>query len=212
MRLGGHGLTSSTLQRLLARAVMSQTSRCLGSVSRMNELSAAIGLVQLEKLYDWNEKRRALTLTYAACLREPAPASSLPSPQIECHATPHSCRSSYTTSYADREQVIEQLRADGIQTIHYPPVHALSLYARPVPRRASAANRGVRFARADFAAASQDGRGRRRARRTVAGQEVWLVEPRHAVMTIRNRTSSCSKAPGICIGTRHSSRSSTFCL
>ena len=132
MRLArGHGLTSSTLQRLLARAVTYDVPM-LGYNYRMNELSAAIGLVQLEKLYDWNEKRRALTLTYAACLQEHCPSVILAfsTNRMSCHHI----LPVVLPSYADREQVMEQLRADGIQTtIHYPPVHALSLYQDRFP-------------------------------------------------------------------------------
>jgi dTDP-4-amino-4,6-dideoxygalactose transaminase len=127
----GHALSSSTLQRLLARAV-SYDVPVLGYNYRMNELNAAIGLVQLGKLDGWNETRRALTLAYAACLQEHCPDVILAfsTNRMSCHHI----LPVVLPGDANREQVIERLRGEGIQTtIHYPPVHSLSLYRERCP-------------------------------------------------------------------------------
>ena len=76
-------------------------------------------------------------------------------------------------SYADREQVMEQLRADGIQTtIHYPPVHALSLYQDRFPDVHLPLTEEFASRELTLPLHPRDGRGRRRARRTVAGQSL----------------------------------------
>lgn len=127
----GHGLTSSTMQRLLARALTYDVTM-LGYNYRMDELSAAIGLVQLAKLPSWNEKRRALTELYTARLQEHCPdvIRAFSTSRLSCH---HILPVILPT-HADRQHVIQQLRADEIQTtIHYPPVHMLSLYRDRFP-------------------------------------------------------------------------------
>jgi len=127
----GHGLTTSTLQRLIARAATYDVAM-LGFNYRMNELSAAIGLVQLGKLAAWNEKRRSLARTYAGALRECCPQVVLPfsENQLSCHHI----LPVVLPVHAGRERVMEDLRAAEIQTtFHYPPVHLLSLYRERFP-------------------------------------------------------------------------------
>lgn len=122
----GHGLTSSTIHRLLARAVTYDVTM-LGYNYRMNELNAAIGLVQLGKLYDWNERRRALTKAYETCLQEHCPEVTMAfsTNRVSCHHI----LPVVLPSGVDRDRVIGELRDNEIQTtIHYPPVHTLSLY------------------------------------------------------------------------------------
>ena len=61
-------MTSSTLDRARGRAVGYDVVEC-GHNFRMDELRAAMGLVQIERLLGWNETRRELTRHY----REPSP-------------------------------------------------------------------------------------------------------------------------------------------
>jgi dTDP-4-amino-4,6-dideoxygalactose transaminase len=127
----GHGLSSSTRERLLAR-VVSYDVTVLGYNYRMNELNAAIGLVQLGKLYEWNEKRRVLTSAYETYLHQYCPEVTMAfsTNRISCH---HILPIVLPVD-ADREWVIDEMREGKIQTtIHYPAVHTLSLYRERFP-------------------------------------------------------------------------------
>ncbi|MCW3474794.1 DegT/DnrJ/EryC1/StrS aminotransferase family protein [Rhodovastum sp. RN2-1] len=130
-QLRAHGLTSSTVQRLRGQAV-SYDVTMLGYNYRMDELSAAIGLVQLGKLDQWNKKRRMLAHLYRDLLEERCPDVLLPFP--EERTTSHHIMPIVLPSAIDRQRVIGILRSDGIQTtIHYPPIHCLSWYRNNTP-------------------------------------------------------------------------------
>ncbi len=123
-RLGrGHGMTTSTVQRLNGQGTYDVTM--LGFNYRMTELNAALGLVQLGKLSGWNARRKALSLMYkqlliGSSIDAPFPSQSLSTHHIFPVLLPES---------ADRGLVIAALRQDGIQTsFHYPPIHLLSWY------------------------------------------------------------------------------------
>ncbi len=127
----GHGLTSSTLQRLIARATTYDVT-LLGYNYRMTELNAALGLVQLAKLASWNEKRRALARVYEEELREHCPTVVLPfsGNRLSCHHI----LPVLLPAPDMRDAVMEQLRQAGVQTtFHYPPIHLLSLYQDRFP-------------------------------------------------------------------------------
>ena len=62
-QMRGHGMTTGTFQRYASRSVGYDVTM-LGYNYRMDELRAAIGLVQLKKLTQWNDKRKALTECY----------------------------------------------------------------------------------------------------------------------------------------------------
>jgi dTDP-4-amino-4,6-dideoxygalactose transaminase len=104
----------------------------LGYNYRMDELRAAIGLVQIKKLKRWNEKRKALTCKYRQTLQGHCPEVCVPFAARD--------NSSYhimpivLPPHADRQSVIARLRGHEIQTtIHYPPVHQLSFYRNLFP-------------------------------------------------------------------------------
>lgn len=127
----GHGLTSSTLQRLIARATTYDVTM-LGYNYRMSELNAALGLVQLAKLEGWNEKRRALARVYAEELRAHCPDLVLPFSQNRPSC--HHILPVLLPAQGMRHQVMERMREAGIQTtFHYPPIHLLSLYRERFP-------------------------------------------------------------------------------
>lgn len=127
----GHGMTATTIDRLIARSVTYDVP-ILGFNYRMTELNAAIGLVQLSKVGGWNESRRALTRAYAELLRECCPDVALPFSENRlscCHILPV-----LLPPGVFRERVMESLRCADIQTsFHYPPVHQLSLYRQRFP-------------------------------------------------------------------------------
>jgi dTDP-4-amino-4,6-dideoxygalactose transaminase len=128
-RLGrGHGMTTSTVQRLKGQGTYDVAT--LGFNYRMTELNAALGLVQLAKLAAWNERRQHLSQLYrrlllGSGLEVPFAAHSLSTFHIFPVLLPES---------ADRQHVIAALREDGVQTsFHYPPIHLLSWYRDRYP-------------------------------------------------------------------------------
>lgn len=127
----GHGMTSSTFQRLTSRTPTYDVTM-LGFNYRLDEFRAAIGLVQLRKLNDWNEKRRRLVSLYRRLIAERCPEITVPfaadRPSVH-HIIPV-----LLPEAADRQVVVDSLREVGIQsTIHYPPVHLLTLYREMCP-------------------------------------------------------------------------------
>jgi len=124
IRLGrGHGMTTSTIQRLNGHGIYDVAS--LGFNYRMTELNAAIGLVQLGKLGGWNSHRRSLSEQYKRILR----GSGIVTPFEKQILSTHHIFPVLLPESADRGHVIAALRRDGIQTsFHYPPIHLLSYY------------------------------------------------------------------------------------
>ena len=104
----------------------------LGYNYRMDELRAAMGLVQLGHLTAWNERRRVLTARYAEGLAADCPTILVPSLQ-GCDSA-HHIMPVVLPAEADRDRIIASMRSDGIQTsIHYPPVHDFSFYRSRLP-------------------------------------------------------------------------------
>ncbi len=129
-QLRNHGMTSSTLQR--RDGLASYDVPMLGYNYRMDELRAAIGLVQLGKLSGWNKKRTSLTRTYEIMLKEYCPEIGLTFDGSRLSA--HHILPTILPKGADRQRIMAMLREAGIQTtIHYPPVHLLSLYRDQFP-------------------------------------------------------------------------------
>jgi dTDP-4-amino-4,6-dideoxygalactose transaminase len=135
-QMRGHGMTSGTFQRLSSRTA-SYDVTMLGYNYRMDELRAALGLTQLERLAPWNEKRKRLTLQYRQSISERCPKIGVPFAKQDV-------ASNYMSAYhimpivlprgADRQSVVDALRDAEIQTtIHYPPVHLFSLYRSRFP-------------------------------------------------------------------------------
>ncbi|MDW6020572.1 DegT/DnrJ/EryC1/StrS family aminotransferase [Mesorhizobium sp. BAC0120] len=104
----------------------------LGFNYRMDEMRAAIGLVQLQSLQEWNEIRRILVVLYRRLIAKHCPAVTIPfsEPRTSAyHIMPILLPGSVT-----RQDIIDDLRARQIQTtIHYPPVHQLTLYRELFP-------------------------------------------------------------------------------
>lgn len=122
----GHGLTTGTFQRLNSRTPTYDVTM-LGFNYRMDEMRAAVGLVQLSHLPEWNETRRALTRLYRSLLRAECPEVSLPFE--DGRLSVHHIMPVLLPASADRQAVIDALAERGIQTtIHYPPAHRLSFY------------------------------------------------------------------------------------
>ena len=125
--LRSHGMTSLTLDRHKGRAITYDVAEP-GLNYRMDEIGAAIGTVQLDKLPAGNVRRAELTARY----RENLAGSSVEMPFL---ALPPDAVSAFhilpvlLPAGCDRVAVIESLKAKGIQSsIHYPPFWGFSGY------------------------------------------------------------------------------------
>ncbi|WP_428493611.1 DegT/DnrJ/EryC1/StrS family aminotransferase [Rhodopila sp.] len=130
-RARAHGMTSTTSERLNARAA-SYDVLSLGYNYRMSELNAALGLAQLPKLAARNAKRRLIVQTYAEAFGKRPSGLRLP---LLGHApSAHHLFPVVLPQHADRSTVMSSLYEQGIQTtIHYPPIHQLTWFRQHCP-------------------------------------------------------------------------------
>jgi dTDP-4-amino-4,6-dideoxygalactose transaminase len=124
--LRSHGMTSMTLDRHQGHAYSYDVVE-LGYNYRMTEMAAALGILQLRKLPDANEKRRVLIELYMAKLKDvdgfSIPFRDYPRPS-SYHLFPV-----LLNRIVNREKFMELLKKEGIQSsIHYPPIHTFSYY------------------------------------------------------------------------------------
>ncbi len=132
MRLSrSHGMSSLTWDRHRGHS-LSYDVTTLGYNYRIDEMRAALGLVQLGKLPAANSRRRELTRLYREKLQE-IPGLTLPFAALlensACHLLPV-----VLPPGADRPAFMAALGEKGIQTsIHYPPIHRFSHYRRLWP-------------------------------------------------------------------------------
>ena len=125
-RLRAHGMTTGTLERHRGHA-WSYDVTALGYNYRMNEIQAAMGLVQLARLPEWNARRRELSSLYRACMAEHLPEVRIPF--SAAHETAAHLLPAILPEGTDRQRIMDGLRKQGIQSsIHYPPVHGFSYY------------------------------------------------------------------------------------
>ena len=118
--LRSHGMTTLTLDRHKGRAITYDVSQS-GLNYRMDEMRAAIGSVQLDKLPAGNARRGELTERYRSNLR--GSAVSIPFGEQASNATSvYHILPVLLPENADRIAVIGALKEKGIQSsIHYPP-------------------------------------------------------------------------------------------
>ncbi len=97
----------------------------LGYNMRTTDLNAAVGLVQLNKLQDWNAKRRE-NAAYLSTGLEKAPDVVTPKTREGCEHIFHQ----YTIRIPNRDEAARKLREKGVGVgIHYPtPIHQQPLY------------------------------------------------------------------------------------
>ena len=146
--LRSHGMTTLTWQRHQGHASAYDVVES-GFNYRLDELRAALAIVQLGRLEEANRARKEHVLRYRAKLdrvegitfpfREPD--------RIENAA--HHLAVAMLPEGLDREAVRRTLHEEGIQTsVHYPPIHRFTAYAevgarRPLPRTEQVAGRIV---------------------------------------------------------------------
>ncbi len=125
--LRSHGMTTLTLDRHKGRAISYDVAQP-GLNYRMDEMRAALGLVQLRKLPQNNQQRGELVQRYGDLL---ADVKGVSVPFLEMH----DIEASYhifpilLDASIDRIAVIEALKKDGIQSsIHYPSFREFTAY------------------------------------------------------------------------------------
>ena len=127
-QLRTHGMSTDTLKRYKGYAHTYQVNM-LGFNYRMDELRAAIGLVQLAHLKGWNQKRYELSVIYRQLICTYFDEVLIPfnsGHQTAAHLLPV-----LLPDQVSREKVILFLRNKGIQSsIHYPPIHKFTYYKK----------------------------------------------------------------------------------
>jgi dTDP-4-amino-4,6-dideoxygalactose transaminase len=124
--LRSHAMTASTLDRDRGRAVGYDVIAC-GYNFRMDELRAALGLVQIERLPAWNRTRVELMAHYRWLLSDQVPEVCVP-------FDPHHLTSGHIMPIvlperSDRAAIMASMRAARVQTsVHYPAIHQFAYY------------------------------------------------------------------------------------
>ena len=131
--LRSHGMSTLTLDRHRGRAVSYDVEQ-VGLNYRMDEMRAALGLIQLDKLVEGNKARLNLTRKYRELLASTSVRVAFQdTPLTEKHA--YHILPALLPEGIERMEVIEHLKQQGIQTsIHYPPFWDFTAYqnmARP---------------------------------------------------------------------------------
>lgn len=105
----------------------------LGGKFNLTDVNAVIGLMQLERLADFQARRTALAQRYFAALADGAAADmglQLPSADFK-HSNWHMFQVVLPLAAlrTDRADIMAALKARGIGTgVHYPPIHLFALY------------------------------------------------------------------------------------
>jgi dTDP-4-amino-4,6-dideoxygalactose transaminase len=97
---------------------------------RIDEIRAAMGRVQLQKLAANNARRQKLDEQYLNMLQELAPDVKIPFKHYRGKASYH-IRPILLPPGSNRQQFMDAMKKAGIQTsIHYPPIHQFTEYQR----------------------------------------------------------------------------------
>jgi len=121
-----HGMTALTWDRRQGHA-HSYDVVDIGYNYRISEVESALGLVQLKKLEQNNEKRGDATKSYRDQLKNVS-GISVPFQDYDQKPSYHILPILLKENIS-REKVVEGLKVKGIQTsVHYPPVHLFSKY------------------------------------------------------------------------------------
>ena len=130
--LRSHGMTALTLDRHKGRAISYDVVQP-GLNYRMDEMRAALGLVQLDKLTDANSARKRLVELYIEELKT-LKGITIPFQKEFAGSSAYHIFPVLVDSAHDRTAVIEALKAEGIQaSIHYPDFRSFSAYKNELP-------------------------------------------------------------------------------
>ena len=127
--LRSHGMTTTTLERRRGHAWSYDVVE-VGYNYRMDELRAAVGLVQLARLGARNRRRRELVRRYRARLQALDMRLPFDDEAVgDAHLMPV-----LLPPGVDRARIMQRMRDQGVQTsIHYPPVHRFRAYRELSP-------------------------------------------------------------------------------
>jgi dTDP-4-amino-4,6-dideoxygalactose transaminase len=146
--LRSHGMTTLTWDRHRGHA-HSYDVVAQGFNYRLDELRAAMGIVQLGRLPEENDGRRKISAAYRERLHGQH-GLTMPFDDEEAQrSSSHHLAVVLLPEGAPRDEVRTALQEARIQTsVHYPPIHRFSLYAelgarRPLPRTEAVAGRLV---------------------------------------------------------------------
>jgi dTDP-4-amino-4,6-dideoxygalactose transaminase len=127
--LRSHGMTVTSWDRDKGRPSQYDVLE-FGFNLRFDDIRAALGLAQLEKLETFNRQRAALVQRYNERFAEAALDLILPFASV--HELKEPTYHIYPVLFAstdERDSMAELLKAEGIQTsIHYPPIHRFSAF------------------------------------------------------------------------------------
>ena len=127
--LRSHGMTTLTWDRHKGHA-SSYDVVDLGYNYRIDEIRAALGLVQLGKLASNNEHRRRHVQMYRDVLQELAPQVTVPFVEHAGLSAAH-LMPMLLPAGLNKPRFMENMKAQGIQTsFHYPPIHTFTAYER----------------------------------------------------------------------------------
>jgi dTDP-4-amino-4,6-dideoxygalactose transaminase len=133
--LRSHGMTTLTWDRHRGHAGSYDVLRP-GFNYRLDEIRAAIGLVELARLPEANAARARIVARYREAL-DGVEGISMPFPECDGSVSAHHIAVLVLPEEVDREEVRELLKSRGIQTsVHYPPIHRFSAYAGAAADRA----------------------------------------------------------------------------
>lgn len=97
----------------------------VGFKNHMNDIAAALGLVQLRRLAATNARRKEIADWYTECLRDIGWIQMPPGDTVESKSSWHI----YCIQSDYRDQIMETLQAKGISTgVHYRPIHMYRCY------------------------------------------------------------------------------------
>jgi dTDP-4-amino-4,6-dideoxygalactose transaminase len=133
--LRSHGMTTLTWDRHRGHA-SSYDVVTAGLNYRLDEVRAAIGLVQLTRLPDENRARAEISARYREAL-DGTHGISMPFRRRDERREPsHHLAVVLLPEDADRDAIRASLKDRGVQTsVHYPPIHGFTYYRETVPPR-----------------------------------------------------------------------------
>jgi dTDP-4-amino-4,6-dideoxygalactose transaminase len=132
--LRSHGMTTLTWDRHRGHS-RSYDVLTAGFNYRLDEMRAAIGLVQLRRVLDENEHRRRIAQRYLEAFRG-EDGLTMPFADHEARGeSSHHLAVVLLDEHVSRDAVVSELARARIQTsVHYPPIHRFSFYAASSPR------------------------------------------------------------------------------
>ena len=126
-RLRSHGMTTLSYDRYRGSASPYDVSE-LGFNYRMDDVRAALGIVQLEKLSDHNRRRKEIADAYREAFRQ-LPGMTIPFLDFERGRGSEHIFPVVLPAPEERAGFVDYLRQHGVQTsVHYPPIHQFQMY------------------------------------------------------------------------------------